>query len=1059
MRSPSDESPQPPPTWEALIADARDQVEAAPRASSATIPGYKLLREIHRGGQGVVYLAHHPATQRQVAIKILREGPFAGPGERARFEREIQLLASLKHPHIVTVHDSGSAAGNVYLVMDFIDGAAFDVWAEAVRHGRQATRKGPPSDTQPPGTHHVTQPRHVRARHSRGLLDVFLKICDAVHEAHLRGVIHRDLKPTNVRVDRENQPFVLDFGLAKSQQLGTSDEALTATGQFLGTYQWASPEQLSGLARDADLRSDVYALGLMLYQAITGNMPYPESHLLDETVRTIREGPPTPPRHYCHDLPHDLETVILKCLAKDPQRRYQTAGELAADIRRFLVWEPIAARRESGWYQLGLFARRHRAGVTVGVGLVLLLLATTIALSLLYARALRGERLASQRAEETARVAQFQEEQIRRIDPSLLGLAIREELNLAIERAAGDETSSEASTDTPWDAVLSSVNFTDLALSSLDRQVFEQTRQSIDAGFVDRPLLRARLLQSLATTQRNVGLSASAMPAQQQALTIRQEQLGKDHPDTLLSLSEFAQLQADSGELAEALSTFEDARSRLRAELGPRAADTLKVQTRLVETLNALGRPHEALPIQEETHAVQAAVLGTEHPDTLQSLGNLGSTYHLLGEFDRATGYFESCVEDARRHLGDQHALTLVAMINLGFHYRDVGRTDEALTLFQAVHDTRVERLGSLHPLTLNALDNLASALHDKAQLQDAVEKRRIALRGYIANFGHDHPQTLRCVNGLGQTLVGLGDYQQASRLLDENRERMASVLGATHTETVLALKSLAEALRGQGKAESAVPYAEQAFLAYRNSLGPDHPNTLNAAVAHASTLVATGAFADAEKILSETVERFRATLGRHPKTITAMGELGAVLLATEQWNDAKRVYEESIEGAVAILGEEHPNTVSLRVSLASTERKLGNLTEAIDGYQKGQQGFAATLGPEHPYTLVLGVYLGEAYFENNDRPQAEATLHAALERCRKILGEAHPTTLRARGNWGMWQLSEGDVEQARTTLSMAVEDARVLDASHRVRRRIEEQWKECPDPAEEPSRDEAPAG
>jgi tRNA A-37 threonylcarbamoyl transferase component Bud32 len=321
---------------------------AEPAPDSFT--GYLITREIHRGGQGVVYQALQQSTQRKVAIKVLKEGPFASPIDRARFEREAQVLAQIRHPNIVAIHDRGQAGGHYFLVMDYISGQPLDVYMAS------------------------TAPSVART------LGLFAKICDAVSAAHVRGVIHRDLKPRNVIVDADGEPHVLDFGLAKvaihEEGKHAGPELMTATGQFVGSLPWASPEQVEGHPEQIDLRSDVYALGVILYQMLTARFPYPVVGQFRTVMDHILRTNPIRPRTLRRDIDDEVQTIVLKCLSKERERRYQTAGELARDVRRYLAGEPIEAKRDSTAYLLRKVAQRRKweltgvavAGLAIAVG-------------------------------------------------------------------------------------------------------------------------------------------------------------------------------------------------------------------------------------------------------------------------------------------------------------------------------------------------------------------------------------------------------------------------------------------------------------------------------------------------------------------------------------------------------------------------------------------------------------------------------------------------------------------------------------------------------------------
>lgn len=364
-----------------LIEYARRQARQATKAGSAdsppplptdSFPGYAVVRLLHRGGQGVVYEAVQESTNRKIALKVMRSGPFASGQETARFEQELRILSQLKHPNIVSLHDGGTAAGHRYLVMDYIAGEALDAHMAGARRSIDET------------------------------LRLFVKICKAVNAAHLRGVIHRDLKPSNIRVDEHGEPHILDFGLAKLAAndggVRSSARAMTLTGQFVGSLPWASPEQAEGANDAIDPRTDVYALGLILFHMLTGRFPYDVFGSMRDVLDHIVNTDPARPSTLSREVNDELDTIVLKCLHKDRERRYQSAGELSQDVERYLEGRPIQAKGDSGWYVLSKTLRRHRAVTIAAVIGAMFVVAFAVAMTVFYQRAVTAELLAAQSA-------------------------------------------------------------------------------------------------------------------------------------------------------------------------------------------------------------------------------------------------------------------------------------------------------------------------------------------------------------------------------------------------------------------------------------------------------------------------------------------------------------------------------------------------------------------------------------------------------------------------------------------------------------------------------------
>ncbi len=487
-----------------LIQSARRQIRTARTADSPApdlIPGYSIIREIHRGGQGVVYQAVQTATQRHVAIKVMRDGPFASDSDLSRFEREVQTLAQLSHPNIVTIHDRGEASGLHYYVMDYIRGRPLDAYLEAQRPTLRET------------------------------LDLMATVCDAVNAAHLRGIIHRDLKPGNIRVDDSGKPFVLDFGLAK--RTWSPEASLnTIDGQFVGSLPWSSPEQAGGRSAQTDLRTDVYSLGVVLYQSLTGAFPYDISGSMPETLAQIQSAEPSRPSSAPRPplrIDDEVDTITLKCLAKPPDRRYQSAGELARDIRHYLAGEPIQAKRDSMSYVLRTQLRRHRAAAFVGVAFLSLLVAGFISTLLLW------QTSEGHRTEAT------------------------DNLKLANDHAAEAKLESQRS-QRVLKLIIDSFHASD-PMHGGDRSI--SAREALDRGSASAiakldndPSAQADLLKALGDIYFHLGENERAIDLLTRSLAIMREKFAQSETaiaETAISLGD---AQAQSGRTQDAVATY-----------------------------------------------------------------------------------------------------------------------------------------------------------------------------------------------------------------------------------------------------------------------------------------------------------------------------------------------------------------------------------------------------------------------------------------------------------------------------------------------------------------------
>jgi non-specific serine/threonine protein kinase/serine/threonine-protein kinase len=680
----------------------------AEQAQPQRFGAFRIIGTLGRGGMGTVFEAEQDHPRRRVALKVIRPGVLSRAMLR-RFEYEADVLARLEHPGIARVYEAGVADAGLgpqpYFAMELVEGKRLDEYVRGAN---------------PP----------LRQR-----LALLIDICRAVHHAHTRGVIHRDLKPANILVDAQGKPKVLDFGVARAIESGIDLRTSIATevGQLVGTLPYMSPEQASGRVDQLDTSCDVYALGVIAYELLSGGrMPYSvDGRTLVDAVRIICETEPSRLSSIDRSLRGDVETIIGKALEKDKSRRYTTAGELAADVKRHLDYEPITARAPTRWYRFAKFARRNKLAVGAIAAIFIVLLAGATVSTVLALREARQRAIAQDKQREAEAVVEFLTEDV---------------LAAATPQRARDAALSDA----------------------LVRVMLEPAAASVGKRFGDRPLLEAAVRDALASCYYALARFDLGLPHAQRALEQRRWLLGEDHPQTLVSLNTVAGLLLESGRLDEAEPMLRDLLSRRTRALGAEHPHTLEAQAHLAELLYHRDALDESERVNRATLDARRRSLGSDHIDTIASLNNLARVLAERGKLDEAETLYRQALATGRRTLGEDHPYTLGLLSNLASLVAAQGDHAEAETLERDVVARRRRVLGDDHRDTITSINNLAVFFYNRGKLDEAEPLLRELPAAYTRVLGPQHPQTLTSLSNLGAMLQNRGKLENAAEAFAE---------------------------------------------------------------------------------------------------------------------------------------------------------------------------------------------------------------------------------------------------------------------------------------------------
>ena len=760
-------------------------------AAGTVIGSYQLLQRIGHGGMGEVWLAEQKEpVRRRVAIKLIK----AGMDTRevvARFESERQALALMNHPAIAKVFDAGSTPqGRPYFVMEYVVGISITAYCDK---------------------HKLTM---------RQRLELFIQVCEGVQHAHQKAILHRDLKPSNIlvgEVDGKPAPRIIDFGVAKATaQRLTADTMYTRVGVIVGTPGYMSPEQADSDGADVDTRTDVYSLGVVLYELLVGALPLDFSQTpVEELARKLRdEDAPRPstkirtlgertsssaqnrggdPPTLSRQLRGDLDAITLKCLEKDRARRYATPSELAADIGRYLRNEPVQARPASAAYRARKYIRRHRVGVAVVAAAAVLLVSVGVTQTF----ELRRTRRERDRAD---RVTEFMASMFKVSDPS---------------EARGNDIRA--------------------------REILDKASKDIDTGLAKDPELQAQMMHVMGNVYESLGLYSKADSLLKRAVDIRRSTLGAKNADTLKSMHDLAGVLLEESRYPEAEKLARETLDTRRKVFGSEHRDTLNSMTQMALVFNDEGRYAEAEKLHREALEVATRVLGPQDAVIRRVRHNLAIDLAYEGKYPDAEKVFRDVLENDRRTLGSDHPDVLGDMNNLAATLQHEEKYVDAEKLYRDSLEIKRRVFGPEHPQTLLSMGNLALDLWGEKRFDESEKLFRKTLEIKLRLLGPEHRSTLVTMGNLSQTLASEGQYAEAEQLARQTLETERRTLGPDHYDTLNTVYSLGDLLKQERRYPEAEKAYRDAFEGRRRALGIGHRDTATTAYNLACVLALDG--------------------------------------------------------------------------------------------------------------------------------------------------------------------------------------------------------------------------
>ncbi len=941
---------------------AENQLSAPQQAPTYSSSRFRIVRQHARGGLGVVFVAEDQDLRREVAMKQIRDDRADYEEYRIKFVHEAEVTGQLEHPGIVPVYALGvDAKGRPYYAMRFVRGEDLQTRIRSFHANRSLSKLG------------------FDGSELRGLMRRYIDICNAIQYAHDRGVLHRDLKPGNVMLGKHGETLVVDWGLAKAigdpneldptatvapdtelpvGRSGTASGTETQAGTFIGTPAYAPPEQVLGQLEKLGPRSDVYSLGAILYELLTGKVPV-SGTTVAEVITNATTGNYPAPRNIDAAIPKALEAICRRAMEVDPADRYASASMLRSDVENWLDDTPVAAYSEP-W--LGRLQRKIRKNPVIASWTAAVVLMTLLAtagygiVSSNYNRQLMEKNQLIVEEKSAAEKARDAEELAKNAAVLAQSQAVGVR-DFIVDIFRQPDPSRDGRTVTVYDSMVSGV-------------------RRVRRDFGNDPQTAIALLTAIYQSYNSLGLYKDANELIEEVLEIRKSHNLESTDAALENRNDLGKNLKLLGKYPQSIQVHETLYQLCFETRGANNDLTLQIKHDLANAYRAAGRLQDALKANQEVFAARKRVLGDDDPNLLSSQNTLANSLQAIGQLKEALTLRKVNFAAREKSLGPNHPDTLSSQNNLALALLETGNTAESLEVLTAAYAQRRKVLGLDHPDTLASLLNLANVLFEMGKNDRMEEMYSEAIAGLTTSLGADHPSTLAATAGRGRALELQGEFARAVTLLSK---------------------------------------VHQAQVA---SLGESHPNTLAVVTSLANSLEMTGEIDQARQMLEEAVSRSLAAFGESNElTVDLQLSLSALYFEENERELGMALCEKLVLTTTEAFGATHPKAIKARNNLALAYFIVGDLQNALSNYEALEMTEIAALGPLHRETIrtALGKILTLRQLKRTAIALAQA--EQVLAHARQGLGETDSLTLDALGAAGQLYLIDNRPADAKPLL------------------------------------------